>query len=158
MLKELDIRNIKIKWPNDIFVNNKKIAGILLESKSQGAHIKALVIGVGINVNSIKFSENMSNTPTSICLELNRKIELSNIKKNIYDKFVNMLDKIKNGDFSYLKTIRENNYLKGKKVYALICGKKILVEVIDINDDNSLKIKKEDEYINLYSGEITFNI
>ena len=87
VLKKLSIKNVSIKWPNDVFVNDKKIAGILLESVSFGNGIEALIIGVGINVNSTSFDDNMINTPTSICLELNNEISLNTFREKIYIEF-----------------------------------------------------------------------
>jgi len=47
----------KIKWPNDVYVDKKKIAGILIENNIQGNSIKSSIIGIGINVNQIIFDE-----------------------------------------------------------------------------------------------------
>ena len=157
VLMNLGIENVSIKWPNDVLVNDKKICGILLESVSSGSNIEALVLGVGLNVNSKEFS-NMIIFPTSIQLETNKKISLKTVKKCVYEKFIKMFENIKRNESSYLDTIKNNNYLKNKKVYALIEGKKQFVEVIDINEDNSLKIKSGEEYKNVYSGEITFHV
>lgn len=158
VLNELGIENVSVKWPNDVFVNDKKISGILLESISNGGDILTLILGVGINVNSTNFEENLKNIPTSICMEINQKIKLEDFKNTVYDKFIKMLKNIKNNDYSYLDIINANNYLKGKKAYAYIKEKKELVEVMNINKDNSLKVKKGNDYINLYSGEISFHI
>jgi BirA family biotin operon repressor/biotin-[acetyl-CoA-carboxylase] ligase len=45
--------NIKIKWPNDIYVNGEKIAGILIENTLQGNQLKNSIIGIGININGL---------------------------------------------------------------------------------------------------------
>lgn len=156
-LKELDIKNVSIKWPNDVFVNDKKISGILLESVSSDMGIESLIIGVGLNVNSTTFEKEMINNPTSIYLETNKKITLEEIKNSIYNKFSNMFVEIKNNDYSYLQLVRDNNYLKDKMVYAIINNEKTLVKVIDINQDNSLKIDIDGKCINLNSGEISFH-
>lgn len=156
-LKELGIEKVSIKWPNDVFINDKKIAGILLESVSSDKGIEALVIGVGVNVNSLSFEKNMVNSPTSVYLQINKEISLEAIKNSIYNKFCKMFDEIIHNDYSYLKVARNNNYLKDKMVYANINDVKTLVKVIDINGDNSLKIEKEGKHINLSSGEISFH-
>ena len=49
--------DIKIKWPNDILVNQQKIAGILIETNIANTAIKEVVIGIGFNVNQIRFDE-----------------------------------------------------------------------------------------------------
>lgn len=54
----------KVKWPNDIYVGNNKIAGTLIQNTLSGDKIKASVIGIGLNVNQVDFSKNIPN-PTS---------------------------------------------------------------------------------------------
>lgn len=157
-LKKFNIDDVSIKWPNDVYIKGKKISGILLESVSCGKGIEALIIGVGINVNSEKFTNDLINEPTSMCLELGKKIDLDEIRQVIYNEFIVMINDIKNDKRNYLKIVRDNNYLKGKKVYALIDNKRELVEVIDINDDNSLKVYVNSNYLNVYSGEVTFHV
>jgi BirA family biotin operon repressor/biotin-[acetyl-CoA-carboxylase] ligase len=49
------VENISIKWPNDIFWNNRKIAGILIENSLQGSFIKNSIVGIGLNVNQTDF-------------------------------------------------------------------------------------------------------
>lgn len=59
-----DVRqvSVKIKWPNDIFVNDNKIAGILIENTISGMQLKYSVIGIGINVNQVIFPEGLHAT------------------------------------------------------------------------------------------------
>ena len=58
----------KIKWPNDIYVNDKKICGILIEHSVCKASLVHSIIGVGLNVNQLDFDKSLAN-PTSILLE-----------------------------------------------------------------------------------------
>ncbi|VFP81987.1 biotin--[acetyl-CoA-carboxylase] ligase [Candidatus Erwinia haradaeae] len=51
ILQKKGVCNIKIKWPNDIYLNNRKLAGILIEIKNQSSQFLDLVIGIGINLN-----------------------------------------------------------------------------------------------------------
>ena len=57
--------SIKIKWPNDIYWNDKKIGGTLIETSLQGAEIKDFIIGTGINVNQQEFHSDAPN-PVSL--------------------------------------------------------------------------------------------
>ncbi|CAD6507459.1 Bifunctional protein BirA [Candidatus Profftia tarda] len=50
LLRDLGAVNVKLKWPNDIYLNNKKLAGILIEIRSGKGHATNIVIGVGINM------------------------------------------------------------------------------------------------------------
>lgn len=157
-LKELNIENVKIKWPNDVFVNNKKICGILLESISINNNIETLVIGIGLNVNSQEFNKEMINEPTSIINEINKVMDINELKEKIYSKFIIMFEKIKLGNRNYLSVVNENNYLKNKEVYININDEKVKVKVLKINEDNSLKVLLNEKEVNVYSGEVTFNL
>ena len=57
--------DIRIKWPNDIFWKDKKIAGMLIENDVQGKYIQNSIIGIGININQQGFSEDLPN-PVSL--------------------------------------------------------------------------------------------
>lgn len=65
----------RIKWPNDILVNGKKLGGILIESHVQGDAIKHLILGIGINVNTSRFPKEISNLATSLKKELGHSIQ-----------------------------------------------------------------------------------
>jgi BirA family biotin operon repressor/biotin-[acetyl-CoA-carboxylase] ligase len=59
----------EIKWPNDVWVHGRKIAGILVEGASLGETAQPLVIGIGLNVNRERFPEGLDTPPTSLRLE-----------------------------------------------------------------------------------------
>ncbi len=61
------INHPKVKWPNDIYIGNKKVAGILIENSVSGNSISHSIVGIGINVNQEKFSAELPN-PTSLKL------------------------------------------------------------------------------------------
>ena len=87
------VKDSWIKWPNDIYVNNKKICGILCESRFKGSEIDGLVIGVGVNVNTPKHSLELIDTPaTSVIVETEDKEpfktdELLHLILNNFDKY-----------------------------------------------------------------------
>ena len=67
------ISGCTIKWPNDIYVNNDKIAGILIENSIMGDKIENTIAGIGLNINQNKFS---SDAPNPVSLELITGTEL----------------------------------------------------------------------------------
>jgi BirA family biotin operon repressor/biotin-[acetyl-CoA-carboxylase] ligase len=73
---------IKIKWPNDIYILDKKVAGILIENTLAGNHIQASVIGIGINVNQTEFNTESGN-PVSIKLISGEEMELQTIVERL---------------------------------------------------------------------------
>ena len=81
--------SISIKWPNDIFWNDRKIAGILIENSLQGTHIKHSIVGIGLNVNQTEFQH----APNAISLKqvtersFSRKKLLQEISEGILDVY-----------------------------------------------------------------------
>jgi BirA family biotin operon repressor/biotin-[acetyl-CoA-carboxylase] ligase len=67
--------DIKIKWPNDILVNKKKIAGILIENSIQNNQINSCVAGVGLNVNQTVFHDTISATSLKLVSGMNHSID-----------------------------------------------------------------------------------
>ena len=94
--------DLTIKWPNDIFNNDKKLGGVLIENTMHGNRIASSVVGIGINVNQILFSEAIGN-PTSLTLILKRKITvepllndlLGNIERRYFQLKTGMTDALR---------------------------------------------------------------
>ena len=104
--KALDSHQVKIslKWPNDLIINNKKIGGILCESKVRGKLSKFIVIGIGINTNETKDDIHKFNIPNTSSLNIEcgktfqREHIISSIIKNLellLINFPNNIEKIK---------------------------------------------------------------
>jgi len=79
--------NVKIKWPNDIYINDKKIAGILIENSLRGNKISNSIIGIGLNINQTNFSSNLPN-PTSLQMETNKDYNTDEILNKLI-KYLN---------------------------------------------------------------------
>jgi len=77
--------NAQLKWPNDILINNKKVGGILCESKMNGGIIKSMVIGIGLNVNEdiSEFPKDLHNNATSLKIESGKQYQLEVLLANI---------------------------------------------------------------------------
>lgn len=101
-LSDLSI-SAKIKWPNDILVNSKKIGGILIENQINSKSINQSIIGIGLNVNQITFDNNIN--ATSILNE-GKSIEVDDVLNQIYGYL----------DF-YYNLLLESNFTLLKKLY-----------------------------------------
>ena len=85
----------RIKWPNDIVVNRRKVCGMLTEMSTESEYIDNVVIGVGINANQEQFDAEIAETATSLMIETGEKVSrVSIIQKSMeyferyYEKFV----------------------------------------------------------------------
>jgi BirA family biotin operon repressor/biotin-[acetyl-CoA-carboxylase] ligase len=76
----------KIKWPNDIYVGNSKICGILIENALRGEWISYSIIGIGLNVNQRNFDVNLPNT-TSMALCLDQTLSLPGLLEEFMQTF-----------------------------------------------------------------------
>ena len=88
VLKELGFLDVQIKWPNDLVLSAKKICGILTEMQLKDAEIDYVVVGVGINVNTSKFPEELNDTATSLYLESGRTFDREGIVESVVFKGV----------------------------------------------------------------------
>jgi len=156
MLEDYGLSNISIKWPNDIYVNSKKICGILLEAVSK-QDLECLVVGVGINVNQEEFLFEYKQLPTSLKLELSKTVNIDEFANKVYARIVDNLNLLLS-NHSFYEDIVKYDYLKGKQAFALIDNVKTKINVIKINENYSLKIEYDNKIIDIESGEISFHL
>lgn len=151
-LEKLNIKDLSIKWPNDVYVKDKKICGILLESVSVN-DIECLVIGVGLNVNQENFNGEYRIIPTSIIKELNQFQDIEALKENIYKTLINNIEAVKFNKDLYSE-IKKYDYLMNKEIKYEIENSYERAKVIGIQKDYSLLVDNGSKLINLFSGEV----
>ncbi len=146
-----------IKWPNDVYLNEKKLSGILIESDTEGEVANRVIVGIGINVNDTKeeFRE-ISGTATSLFIETgrlyNKKEFLSDILYSIENRYVHFLT----GDRdSLLKEVESKLLWKGEEVKLLDDEKEITGILLGLNSYGGVRINTGKKTVNIFSGDIS---
>ncbi|MBN3040038.1 MAG: biotin--[acetyl-CoA-carboxylase] ligase [Candidatus Omnitrophica bacterium] len=130
----------RLKWPNDIYLKDKKLAGILCEVNAEADKVHFVVIGVGVNVNS----KDLPRGAVSLFLEAKKIFSRLQITKAILEEIEKYYLKAKAKGFSkILKEWQNHCYLWGKKVRVKIFDKLIEAEAIGIDKNGYLILKKE---------------
>ena len=146
----------KIKWPNDVLINGKKVAGILTEMSADMEFIEYIVLGVGINVSGLEFPSELKNIATSLKLEGYDVKKLSIIWQFIYE-FELLYNLYLNENTSEVVNIlRNNSSVLGKQINVHYMNEIESAIAVDINNQGALIIKtQEGEVKELSSGEIS---
>lgn len=158
VLTSIGVKNVYLKWPNDVLINDKKVAGILLDGISENNELRGVIIGIGLNVNQDNFKGEYNITPTSLKLETGKDFDIKHLKNIIYKQLLKDIRLLKRDKSDYLNIANRVNYLFDKEAYALINNKKVSVKIKNINNDNTLKVLYEGKEYNLSSGEISFHL
>ena len=105
--------NTEIKWPNDIYINNKKIAGILIENQIKGSNLNGSIIGIGLNANQMSFGQLNA---TSIKKETGQFVSTKEFVFSLINEMNIYWDMIYSNEFSILnKLYLKNLWLLNKK-------------------------------------------
>ena len=146
----------KVKWPNDVLINGKKVAGILTEMSADMEFIEYIVLGVGINVSGLEFPSELKNIATSLKLEGYDVQKLSIIWQFIYE-FELLYNLYLNENTSEVVNIlRNNSSVLGKQINVHYMNEIESAIAVDINNQGALIIKtQEGEVKELSSGEIS---
>lgn len=120
-LRESGVQGAALKWPNDVLVGQKKIAGILLELVGDPADICHVVLGVGINVNMQK-AVDVDQQWTSVQLEAGSPLDRNRLIAKLGLQLQSYLDRHKTAGFAALQGEWEQNHLWQGKAVSLIAG------------------------------------
>jgi len=108
---------VAIKWPNDIYLDDKKTCGILIENVFRGMQWAYAVIGIGLNVNQQQFAETL-NTATSMSALSGRQYNLLEVLTDIRSGLLNLVRSTKTGDHAaLLQTYNQLLFKNGKEVH-----------------------------------------
>ena len=155
LIEELSGLDVKIKWVNDLYINNKKISGILTEGKiNSDSTLDYAVIGIGINLYTQDYPDEIKSIATDIETESGKTININAIAGKLINNFLSRLHLL--GSEQIATRYKERSFLAGKQVIVIKPTEQYNATVLDICDNCALKIQKEDGSTELLtSGEVS---
>ena len=157
-LNQLYELEVKIKWPNDVLINGKKVCGILTELCNYPDGTYSVVIGVGVNVNQKEFPEEIADMATSVLLEKGDGCSRSDIILGIMEYFEYYYGLFADSkDLSCLVDLYDGYLInKNRQVRVLDPAGEYEGTAKGINDRGELIVELEDKRITtVYSGEVS---
>lgn len=140
ILRKIGI-SASIKWPNDIYVSDKKIAGILIENTISGDRIANSIIGIGLNVNQMNF-ENVS--ATSIQSEKSEFVSIESLLFMLLFEMNLLWEHLEKGDLELLRSkYLEKMYLLNQQATFEDQEGVFVGKITGISEAGLLKIEKE---------------
>lgn len=138
-------QRVQIKWPNDIYVENNKIAGILIESIIKGVEIEYSTVGIGMNINQITFSDNIPN-PISLKALTNREFDIDECLNNLCNKLSERYNQLKKEDFLKINSDYINSLYRFNTIAEYIISNTILkARIIGISEYGKLILLTENQ-------------
>jgi len=149
---------VKIKWPNDIYYRNQKIAGILIENSISGATVITSVVGIGLNVNQAQFSDDLPNA-SSLSIIAERVFDLNIILADLGKYLEKYYLQLRQSHFHFLQRAyteslyRYNHTGYFKKGETLFKG-----EIVGVARDGKLIIQSGNKELRFAMQEVEYII
>ncbi|MBN2745987.1 MAG: biotin--[acetyl-CoA-carboxylase] ligase [Bacteroidales bacterium] len=143
MLSEvIDNQDFYIKWPNDIYWKKKKIAGILIENSIAGNQMKTAIVGVGLNVNQLVFSNAIPN-PTSMKWIVQHDFDLISVLNMVLDKLDFFYEMLKNSPQKLVSLYHKNLLMINQKMVFRSDNSSFVGEILGVDEFGRLVISTE---------------
>ena len=157
-LREMGIERVGLKWPNDVLVGNKKIAGILLELVGDPADVCHLVIGIGINAN-MRVASEVDQAWTSVFLESGKAINRNSLVSSLNQSLLTYLKRHESSGFAAIQAEWESNHLWQGREVSLIAGvHQVDGTVMGIDQQGALRLRVEGEEKVFSGGELSLRL
>lgn len=157
-LKIIGIKDVGVKWPNDIYWQNKKLGGILLEMRGEHSGPCAVVIGVGLNISMPIANEEMNKIDqpwVDIESILDKKINRNDFTAYVINALFDVLNEIPDEQNNLLEEWQQVDILKNQQVDVMFADKTISGIALGINHDGALRLQHDGKEIVCHSGEVS---
>jgi BirA family transcriptional regulator, biotin operon repressor / biotin---[acetyl-CoA-carboxylase] ligase len=133
---------VSIKWPNDIYVGNSKLAGILIENSIKANHLDSSIIGIGLNLNQERFVSDAPN-PVSLKQITGKDYKIEDVALKIWELLSFWFENLQSRSFSEIDLIYFNQLFRANE-WALFAKQGIQFEarITEIGDFGQLILEK----------------
>lgn len=149
----------RLKWPNDVMISGKKVAGILLDISAEAEQVNYAVIGIGINANvdSATISARLDGVKiTSISDELGRSVSRLDLVKALLENLERYyMEMEQRGAVAILQKWKKDSDMMGREVTVTQNNRTVQGVAVDVKDDGSLLLRTGDGDVNVASGIIS---
>ena len=155
-IKELADVDVKIKWPNDIVLNNKKLCGILCEMSTQNYQLNYVVCGIGINLTTKEFQGEIREIACSLFSETGKIFSHQEVLCAILNKFEPIyLEYMKNGFKNLIEEYKKHCITLNREVVIEESGEKIIAKATGITPKGELVVLIDNKEKIIASGEVS---
>jgi BirA family biotin operon repressor/biotin-[acetyl-CoA-carboxylase] ligase len=157
-LRDVGVHGSGLKWPNDVLVGSKKVAGILLELVGDPADVCHVVLGIGINAN-MQSAEEVDQQWASIQLETGRSVDRNHLVAHLSQALQAYLERHRDSGFSVIRDEWEQNHLWQGKAVSLIAGvNQVDGIVLGIDDQGALRLDVNGVEKTYSGGELSLRL
>jgi BirA family biotin operon repressor/biotin-[acetyl-CoA-carboxylase] ligase len=159
-IKKTTQLDAKLRWPNDITISGKKVAGILIDSSVEAERINYAVIGIGVNANvdwsMISLHLEKSIKVTSLSNELGHETSMLGLTKEILERLEYYYTELEHSTpHTIIEKWKKSSDILGQKVELMQSNRTIQGIAADVKDDGSLLVKVDNyEDINVVASDI----
>jgi BirA family biotin operon repressor/biotin-[acetyl-CoA-carboxylase] ligase len=158
MLRDMGVNGAGLKWPNDVLVGGRKLAGVLLELTGDPADVCHVVVGIGINVN-MRASDEVDQSWTSMLLESGGVIDRNQVVAHLSKALDTYLSAHRNVGFGAFQVEWEANHLwQGRPVTLLAGSSAVEGVVVGIDAVGALRLKVGDQVQSFSGGELSLRL
>ncbi len=149
-------KDLSVKWSNDIYFEDKKMGGILIENTLQGYNIGYSIIGIGLNINQVEF-QNIRATSLRNITQNPQQYDLSEMLKKLLENIEKNYLRIKNNDYESLKIKYLTNLYRFQEWhYFRKNGQQFLGQIVGIDETGKLAIETEGMVLYFDFKEVEF--
>jgi BirA family biotin operon repressor/biotin-[acetyl-CoA-carboxylase] ligase len=155
-VKKLTGLELKVKWPNDLTIHDKKVAGILTETRLEASQIRLVVVGIGINVNQTPAS--VKDIATSLKEQIQQEMNHSQLLAGVLNEFERCYKKLESGEFEPILSEAKKNSATLNRLVKICVGKEeVQGKAYDLDEDGALLIKLTNGKIRrIVAGELAY--
>lgn len=133
--------DVRVKWPNDVLVERRKLAGILIKNEVVGELVQSCIVGIGINGNSQEFPEEL--VATSLRSETGQEVDLAELRVQLCAAFDRWWTAWEAGDPLVDRTYMEQLWSRGRWTPMVLDGNTILARPMDVDRHGRLIVELE---------------
>jgi len=156
VLRQLGVEGAGVKWPNDIYWQNKKLAGILLEVRGEASGPSAVVVGVGLNVAMpIEHDNEIAQEWVNLESILQTKVDRNRFAALLINSLFDVLNNAVENQQSLINEWQSMDILKNKEVEVLFADKVIQGKALGITKEGALRLLRGNKEIICHSGDVS---